>query len=221
MKTKIEKINLSIEEKKERLKEKAGHYFSAIIIPTSTEGRVSSEKGANRPIVYALYGLAAVAGLGAVASESSGSKVLGLGLAAAGAYGAYRLSKNNSPEENIGSKTPENNMTTVKNEIVTRVNDAVKRTIAEWEEFMELKQKEVHGAIDFSELESSRKEAMSSATFTYEVIDIRLIEFSDMINGAQNAAEIKQSINDYKAKLLKAIEVAADKQIARYGALLR
>jgi hypothetical protein len=74
--------------------------------------------------------------------------------------------------------------------------------------------------IDTSSFDDNQKDSMSSKIFVYEIIDISIADFSNMINSASNSADMKQILNTYKNKLLKAIDNAANKQITKYSSLI-
>lgn len=213
MKERIEKINLAIEEKRERLKEKAKRHFSAIVLPSQlpvSRERTSADQTIP-PISYILYGIAGLAALGVFLSDS---KILCAGLAAISAYGGYRFSNPNKPSQ---SSSPSANLNTLKNEASSKVLEIIKTTTHEWEEFMERKQQEVQQII--STIPSSQKDEMMSKVVLYEVIDIRMSEFSSMIMGVSSISELKNKIEAYKLKLLKAIDEASAKQIEKYNSI--
>ena len=220
MKEKIEQVNLSIDEKRMRLKEKAERYFAVITIPSNAapkQNQPHSSKKGTPPISYLLYG---IAGASAICAVTTGAKLLCLGLAAVSAFGGYRLS---TPPKKSGNASASNcehvNINAIKNEVTAKVLEAVKKVTNEWEGFMELKQKEVQAAIRSSSMDDSQKDAMLSKTFLYEVIDINISDFNSALNSASDAVAIKQHLNAYQTKLLAAIDAAANKQINNYNSL--
>lgn len=218
MKEKINQINHSIEEKRDRLKEKAERYFAAIIIPSNStiqQREVTTNRGNIPPISYILYG---IAGLSAVGTLASDSKVLCLGIAAASAYGGYKLSKSTTSNK-VSIQSSNINISSTKNEVTSKVLDAVKHITQEWDEFMEIKQREVQSAISSSSLSDSEKESMSSKVFIYEVIDISISEFASMINPISTESNLKTQLDLYKRKVLSAIDSAVMKQIAKYESI--
>lgn len=216
MKEKIEKVNQAIEEKRERLKEKVERGFATIVIPSHipTSDNTSSQTQSVPPISYILYGIAGLAAVGAFLSDS---KILCAGMAAISAYGGYRLS--NSNKSASVSQSPSTNINTIKNEIASKVLEILKNTIREWEEFMENKQKEVQQIISLSTNSSVQKDAMMSKVVLYEVIDISMSEFSNMIIGISSINELKSETEAYKLKLLKAVDEASTKQIEKYNSI--
>ena len=109
----------------------------------------------------------------------------------------------------------------IKNDVTSKVLDSVKKITHEWEEFMELKPKEVQSAISSSSLSDSEKDSMASKVFIYEVIDISISEFSSAMNASTNTTDIKNNLSAYKAKVISAIEQAANKQISKYESLVQ
>lgn len=252
MKEKINQINKSIEEKRNRLKEKAERYFTSVIIPSNSnmkQRRESNKKDKIPPVSYILYGVAALAAVGACASQiatvatfasqissasghrfgdlssvgtfASYSRFICLGVAAVSAYGGYKLSKRTITSKDSSSTYSQTvNIGTIKSEVTSKFLDSVKKITNEWEEFMELKQREVQLAISTSSLNASEKDSMSSKVFIYEVIDISISEFSSIVNLCTSTAEIKNSLSSYKEKVISAIDNAADKQISKYNSLV-
>lgn len=221
MKEKINQINRSIADKRDRLKEKAERYFAAIVLPSGTpaaQRQHTKGSGTTPPISYILYG---IAGLSTVAALVSDSKILCLGVAAASAFGGYRLSQSTSAGNTTSASNTSVNIGLLKNEIIAKVLDAVKKTTGEWESFMEAKQKEVQATIAASSLNDGQKDEMVSKTFLYEVIDISLSEFSSMMNAAASPSDIRHCLSAYQSKLLAAIDSAAQKQISNYDSLVR
>lgn len=219
MKEKINQINQSIDEKRNRLMEKAERYFASIIIPSNSalqQRDVTTNSGNVPPIAYILYG---IAGLSAVGAFTSDSKVLWFGVAAASAFGGYKLSKRTT-SNTVSTQSSNINVSTFKNEVASKVLDAVKKITQEWDEFMELKQREVQSAISSSSFSDSEKDSMSSKVFIYEVIDISISEFSSMMNMSRNMSEIKNNLTVYKENVISAINHAANEQILKYKLLV-
>lgn len=219
MKEKINQINQSIDEKRNRLMEKAERYFASIIIPSNStlqQRDVTANSGNVPPIAYILYGIAGLSAVGALATDS---KVLCLGVAAASAFGGYKLSKRTT-NNTVSTQSSNINVSSLKNEVASKVLDSVKKLTQEWDEFMELKQREVQSAISSSSFSDSEKDSMSSKVFIYEVIDISISEFSSMMNRSSNMSEIKNSLTVYKENVISAINHAANEQILKYKLLV-
>lgn len=219
MKEKIEQVNHLIEDKKERIKEKAGRAFDAIDAAPSEAMPTSAQPTTGKipPISYILYG---IAGVSAICSATTDSKLLCAGVAAASAWGGYKFSKNG---QSVDKKTTEHSpasFSSLKTEVTSKVLEIVKKATQEWEEFMEQKQKEIQQLIETSSIEESEKGTLRSKVFVFEVINIRLYDFLEMMSPATNAMEVKQIVNTYKDKLLKAIDQAASKQKDKYSSLM-
>lgn len=222
MKEKINQLNQSIAEKRDRLKEKAEQHFDSIKIPSGTSHLHPQQDGANKkgstpPISYILYGVAGLSTIGVMASDS---RILCLGVAITSAFCGYKLSKSGSSMSSTPDTNSDLNISSLKNEIITKVLDSVKKTTNEWESFMELKQKEVQSIIASSSISESQKDELISKTYLYEVIDISISEFSSMVNSAVSVLDVKQYLTSYKSKLLTAIDSAANKQIGKYRSLI-
>ena len=227
MKEKINQINRSIEEKRDRLNEKVERYFLAITVPNGQlpQQSVQGSKDAKTPpISYMLYGVAGLSFILMIASESSesseSSKLLYLAAAAACAYGGYKLSHKNKSNTSASSSSQVLDIDSLKNDVRTKVRESVTKTTKEWEQFMEMNQKEVQSAISSSTLSEAEKDSLLSKVYVYEVIGISLSDFLFMLNAAKDLSAIKQSIASYKAMLLDAIDKAAEKQIGKYNSLI-
>lgn len=233
MKEKINQINRSIEETRDRLKEKVERYFLAITVPNGQlpQQSVQGSKDAKTPpISYMLYGVAGlsfiltIASIASEASEASeaskASKLLYLAAAAACAYGGYKLSHKNKSNTSASSSSQVLDIDSLKNDVRTKVRESVTKTTKEWEQFMEMNQKEVQSAISSSSLNEAEKDSLLSKVYVYEVIGISLSDFLFMLNAAKDLSAIKQSIASYKAMLLDAIDKAAERQIGKYNSLI-
>lgn len=224
MKEKINQINRSIEETRDRLKEKVERYFLTITVPNGQlpQQSVQGSKDAKTPpISYMLYGVAGLSFILMIASESSeSSKLLYLAAAAACAYGGYKFSHKNKSNASASTSSQVLNIDSLKNEVTAKIIESVKKTSKEWEQFMKMNQKEVQSAISSSSLSEEEKDSLLSKVYVYEVIDISLSDFLSMSSAAKDLSVIKQNIASYKAMLLDAIDKAAEKQIGKYNSLL-
>lgn len=230
MKEKINQINRSIEETRDRLKEKVERYFLAITVPNGQLPQQSVQRSKDAktpPISYMLYGVAGlsfiltIASIASEASEASkASKLLYLAAAAACAYGGYKLSHKNKSNTSASTSSQVLDIDSLKNDVRTKVRESVTKTTKEWEQFMEMNQKEVQSAISSSSLNEAEKDSLLSKVYVYEVIGISLSDFLFMLNAAKDLSAIKQSIASYKAMLLDAIDKAAEKQIGKYNSLI-
>lgn len=221
MKEKISQINLSIEEKRNRLKGKAERFFASITFSYSETPHHRNNTVKRRsipPISYILYGISALSTLGVITSDS---KALCCGVAAASAFGGYKLSKHteSSGNQNLNDSAS-TNISTIKNEVISKVLESIKKITQEWEEFMEVKQREIQGVIENSTLNDSEKDSLYSKVFIYEVFDISISEISSMINKSADVATIKQTLSVCKENVKSAIDNAAHKQTSRYNSLI-
>lgn len=227
MKEKINQINRSIEETRDRLKEKVERYFLTITVPNgqlpqqSVQGRKDAK---TPPISYMLYSVAGLSFILMIASESSesseSSKLLYLAAAAACAYGGYKFSHKNKSNTSANTSSQVFDIDSLKNEVRTKVRESVTKTTKEWEQFMEMNQKEVQSAISSSSLNEAEKDSLLSKVYVYEVIGISLSDFLFMLNAAKDLSAIKQSVASYKVMLLDAIDKATEKQIGKYNSLI-
>lgn len=224
MKEKINQINRSIEETRDRLKEKVERYFLAITVPNGQLPQQSVQRSKDAktpPISYMLYGVAGLSFILTIASiASEASKLLYLAAAAACAYGGYKLSHKNKSNTSASTSSQVLDIDSLKNDVRTKVRESVTKTTKEWEQFMEMNQKEVQSAISSSSLNEAEKDSLLSKVYVYEVIGISLSDFLFMLNAAKDLSAIKQSIASYKAMLLDAIDKAAERQIGKYNSLI-
>lgn len=220
MKEKINEINLKIEEKGKFLKAQAERDFAAIKIPEDLEliqPYTTKDSGSAPPISYILYGVSGLSAIGVLMAES---KLLYLCAAAASAYGGYRLSKRSHDTTSPTSSSSKSDLGSLKNEVTSKVLKIVKNIAAEWEVFMEQKQKEIQSVISVSTLSNSEKDFLTSKVFIYEIIDISVSEFSSMLNSISNSSNIKIQLDLYKSKFLSAIDSATMKQITKYNSII-
>ena len=219
MKERITLTNQSIIERCARLQEKAERKFAAIVIPSTISSPALNEQnnGGMPPISYILYGVAGLAALGAIFSKA---RLLFLGIGAACVYGGYRTSKMKSSINTQSNPTSGGDFNSIKTEVTTKVIEAVKSTAKEWEDFMELKQKEVRLAIESSSYSASQKDAMMSKVYVYEIIDISLSDFTYMIKDVNNTENLKTQVSTYKSKLINAINDAATRQTTKFSSIL-
>ncbi len=169
MKEKINQINRSIEETRDRLKEKVERYFLAITVPNGQlpQQSVQGSKDAKTPpISYMLYGVAGLSFILMIASESSeSSKLLYLAAAAACAYGGYKFSHKNKSNTSASTSSQVLNIDSLKNEVTAKIIESVKKTSKEWEQFMKMNQKEVQSDISSSSLSEEEKDSLLSKVY--------------------------------------------------------
>lgn len=217
----IKQINQSIDSERNRLKGTATRDFDAIISTMPLESRsvtTNNTKMVKTPgLTYILYLLAVVF---VILMISDGFKLL-FGILAFGcAYGGYMFAKNNR-QSTKGTTSPiYEDLSSIKNKIISKGINAVKKITNEWDVFMEAKQKEVHAFIDASPLNEGQKYDLSSKIFSYEVIDINLSDLMSMINSATSIPEARQKVESFKSKFLLAIDEVANNQELKYDSLL-
>lgn len=221
MTKKIEQINQSVADKRNRLKEKVSRSFEAITLPTTPavsrrEIEVSASKTPG--LTYVLYVVAAIfVIIGICADDSSFWYFL---MAVICAIGGYMFSKRGTAQSVVAASSPSIDINSLKTTTISKGIDSVKNITREWEDFMELAQKEMFAAIDSSSFSESQKDCLSSKIFSYEVIDINLSDLMSMINSANSVSEIQQNICGFKSKFLDAIDLAADNQMKKYRSLV-
>lgn len=218
MEENTKKIISAIEEKRERLKEKTTRCFTAIKIPTgqvSLEDTMSSKRNAVPPISYISYGGAVCSAIGAMSSDTKWPFLL---LTAGLAYAGYRFS-NKPGSSNRANHTGGHSLNDLKNTIMQKGLDVVKKTTTEWEEFIELKKVEMQNIISNSPMDANEKDVAMSKTYLYEVIDISVSEFSAMINAAKSSSDINHAIDKYKIEVIASIEKTVNRQIETYKTL--
>ena len=84
---------------------------------------------------------------------------------------------------------------------------------------MDLKQKEIQNIIASSAFDDNQKDVLFSKIYLYEVIDISIADFTSKVKSIEKVSDLKIQLNSYKSKLLSAIDVAVNSQIAKYNAL--
>jgi hypothetical protein len=209
----------SIESKGSQLKEKAERSFGAITVTTASAVNVRNANSKKTPpISYILYGIAGVSALGFLSVESGFSKLLCAGLAAASAYGGYNIS-NATTRQSSCHQTADFNIMSVKNGVSTKVIEAVKQITREWEEFMTAEQRDLQRQIHQLNLDAAKEDSILSKISVYEVIDISLSDFNSMVNRVNDSVTLKQQVEAFKVKLIRAIDNAVNKQIAKYRSI--
>lgn len=219
MKNKVNSVITALEDKRQRLKEKAERYFAAISFPTSSPVRRSNVVKKNTPpISYILYGVAGLSAITALCTESGSAKFLCCSLAALSAFGGYKLANNTTGNHNDISPNNHDKIFS-KNEVISKVVDSVKRITNEWDDFMEIKQKDMQQSIQASDYTEEEKDSMMSKIFIYEVIDVSLSEFNQMVSSVEDVTTLKAKVNQFKSKVLSAIDNTVDKQVAKYSSI--
>lgn len=241
MKEKIDLVNQSIGEKKEQLKKKADDDFGKMALciddlnikeecsvsdirtpwvpKTLFIGSVLSAGGAVISKLISLNKRNKTQNVNKVDKLDNLFKILtftGITLAGSG-FVCSRLNKSKSLSPAL-AELPD--LMSIKNEVVSKGIASVKKITGEWDKFMENNQKEIFKAIDSSHLNERKKDELSSKIFSYEVIDINLSDLMSMINKTCSLPEINENLEEFKEKLISAIETASHKQIAKYNSLL-
>lgn len=217
----VKQVNQSIDEKRERLKEKVANYLAAtsVSVPTrQLSGRRSETTATTSPVSFLLYGLAGACVLGALFAES---KLLLLGIGAACGFGGFAISRpkqTRNSDDVIGNN--DTSIEAVKTDVHSKVLDVVKRTSNEWADFMEHQQKVILNAINTSNLNMAARDEMLTKTTLYEVIDISMIEIANKISAIKSNAEVRTCVESLKLLISNAIDTAADKQKAKYQSLV-
>lgn len=218
MNEKIDTINRSIEEKCCLLKDKVNGTLSSLNTTTNIEVQQNTGNHLQNkvpPMSYILYG---ITGLSLIRTIVSESKMLSLCIAAACGLGGYKLSKARTMTPLVKDEEP--NFGSLKNDVLSKVVNTVKTATNEWEDFMELKQKEIQNEISMSSFEDGVKDSLLSKVYLYEVIDISISELSSLINISTNTLEIRQAIDQCKVKIISEIENASARQISKYNSLV-
>lgn len=221
MKNKVNTIVQTIEQKRLELKRNVETLFSTISVqqPTSIVSTKPNKGKKTPPISYFLYGLAGVSAIGLISSDSGISKLLCLGVSAVSAYGGYKLA--NPAVANPVSHNTLCNIDTTKNEIKSKIVDSIKRITIEWEDFMEMQQKELQNAIQNSDYSEQEKDDMLSKVFVYEVIDISLSEVNRLISDATDSESLKRQIQMIKTRVINAIDQSLSQQVNKYQSVCR
>ena len=221
MKSKVNIIVQAVEQKRLELKRNVETLFSTISVqqPTNIVSAKPNKGKKTPPISYLLYGLAGISAIGIISGDSGISKLLCLGVSAASVYGGYRLS-NSAPSNSVSANTI-CNIETVKNEIKSKIVGTIKRITTEWDDFMEIQQKELLSAIQDSDYSERDKDAMLSKVFVYEVIDISLSEVNRTISDVTDLESLKHQILHIKSRVITAIDESINQQVCKYQSVCR
>lgn len=218
MKERILNANSEIEAKGARLKQKVETYFAGMNFGTSANAgnHLEDKQAESSSAPYILYGVAGVSLLGVIASSF---KLVFLGISAACAYGGFKLSKKSSGT-NASAFVSSSDINVVRNYITERVVETVKKITSDWQEFMELKQREIRLAIDNLEISDNEKDELYSKIYLYEIIDIAMSEFYTMTSSSTTSSQLREQTMLYKKNIITAIENAVNSQIQKYSALI-
>ena len=95
----------------------------------------------------------------------------------------------------------------------------MKKLDTAWENFMMEKQIAVRASIDALPQDDKAKQSLLSKIYTYEIIDISLLELIETINAASDA-DLSGVAKTCRNNILKAIEQATERQKQKYALLL-
>jgi len=221
MEANIKQINNAIAEKGERLKEKTKRNFSMITIPQNENRQnngFENKKINIPPISIILYAAALVSFICIFAADATVFFIIATIVCA---YFGFRLSNSNKPEK----RESKIDTMQLKSDISSKIVESVKSISSEWDDFIELKQKELQSQIMSSSMPEEKKDQLLSKIYIHEIIDISLSDLSQMMNGISTTADFcseLQRVKDcYLNKLLSAIDTTARKQIERYNSLIK
>lgn len=223
MKHRIDKIINELKEKEERLNTKVNNLFSGIYIPSTSSANTESRgAGKTPPIAYLLYGITGITAISGFVAADTISKIVCFGVAGACGFGGYRMSF--GKKQDVREPKSSVNPMELKNEVIGKISDCIKGMDKDWESFMEIKQKEIQSFIQNSDMSAEEKDFRLSRIYTYEVIDISILEFASKVNSLQNnssiAEEMKALLKQYQPKVDAAISNAVSKQIKKYQSLV-
>ena len=221
MKKNIERINQLVADKRNKLKSQASRSFEAITFPTApvvSRGNTVPSATKTPGLTYVLYSVAVIFVIIALCTDDA--NWLFFILASLCAIGGFMFSKRVATPRVVSASSPHVDINDIKTSTISKGIDSVKNITREWDDFMDRMQKEMYAVIDSSSLSESQKDSLSSRIFSYEVIDINLSDLMSMINSATSVSEIKQRLDNYKSKLMNAIDEAANKQMNKYNSLV-
>lgn len=106
-----------------------------------------------------------------------------------------------------------------KSQLIADINALMKKLDTAWENFMMEKQTAVRASIDALPQDDKAKQSLLSKIYTYEIIDISLLELIETINAASDA-DLSGVAKTCHNNILKAIEQATERQKQKYALLL-
>lgn len=215
----INNINQTIADKCNQLKDEVNMGLSSITLPNSlpSVSQNDTRQTATPPISYILYGLAGLSAIGAL--SITGFRIIGLGIAAVSAYGGYRLASSNGKPD-IAAGNPMINIESLKNDVSSKVISLLRKVSGEWDDFMQRTKNNIQDVINQSSLDSNQKDEMMNKIFIHEVFDISMADFNSRMNVVSTVTELKLVIDEFRSKLVSAIETTGRKQIEKYNSLL-
>ena len=215
----INNINQAIADKCNQLKNEVNVGLSSIALPNSLPPvpQTNSRQTSTPPISYILYGLAGLSAIGAL--SFSGFRLIGLGIAAACAYGGYKASQQKA-STGVVTGNPIINLDNLKIEVSSKIISVFQNVSREWDDFMQQTKNNIQNAINQSSLDSSQKDEMMNKIFIHEVFDISMADFNSKMNVVSTVADLRSAIEAFRSRLLNAIETTGRKQIEKYNSLL-
>ena len=95
----------------------------------------------------------------------------------------------------------------------------MKKLDTAWEDFMMEKQTAVRASIDALPKDDKARQSLLSKIYTYEIIDISLLELIETINAASDA-DLSGVAKTCRNNILKAIEQTTERQKQKYTSLV-
>lgn len=216
----ITNVNINIEEKRNRLKEKVERLFALQRMPQSKYNEKERKKNNLLPnaLCFIGVGIAGVSGVCAIVSDNKVPYVIVSVAAAVSAAVSYKMLKKRS--ENSNTNNQNKSLDHIKSEIRTNLTDSLRKYANEWETFMEYNQRQICHAINNSTLDADTKNSLLSKVNYYENINIRMMELSSMVNSANTVEELENAMESIKRKVIGEIDKTADCQISKYKSLI-
>lgn len=216
----ILKISQEIDQQKQALTQQVEGAFAQYLQPSAPQLTVAPKRSIP-PISYILGGIAVVCCASSLISmtgeKASITKgIVSLGCAAASALGAYKTAK---PAQRSSSPAFSSQQTVTKSQLIADINALMKKLDTAWENFMMEKQTAVRASIDALPQDDKAKQSLLSKIYTYEIIDISLLELIETINAASDA-DLSGVAKTCRNNILKAIEQATERQKQKYTSLV-
>lgn len=215
----ITNVNINIEEKRNRLKEKVERLFALQRMPQSKYNEKERKKNNLLPnaLCFIGAGIAGVSGVGAIVSDNKFPYVI-VSVAAVVPAVSYKMLKKRS--ENSNTNNQNKSVDHIKSEIRTNLTDSLRKYANEWEIFMEYNQRQICHAINNSTLDADTKNSLLAKVNYYENINIRMMELSSMVNSVNTVEELENAMESIKRKVIREIDKTADCQISKYKSLI-
>lgn len=212
----ILKVNHAINEKRGRLIEKTESYFATIQIPLNLGQDNKQMVSPQTPLVSKLlYGATGALVIGAVTNftESYFSKGALLLTAVGSAWGGYSLAAHVKAKGKLHKQPHSQSVFAIKNIIMAKVVDIVKKISQEWIDFISLQQKSIRLSVQCSNWAEERKENFLNRISVYEVVEVKLINISSVIDDVQDMSQLQSAISKCKQLLIDGLNRTIDKQL--------